>query len=67
MREAVLKGLRNIGIVLDEKENTSKEKRPAWQISVDNKNALVSKVLVIKTNEELEVAQQINECLKQAQ
>jgi acetate kinase len=63
-----LQGLSNIGIEIDKKENRSKEKRQIWQISAKSWGVpLVGKVLVVRTNEELEVAEQIQQCLKQRQ
>jgi len=56
----VLEGLSHI-IPIDEKLNAAKDHAEVRLISRDNENALVGKVLVIKTNEELEVAKQIVE------
>jgi len=68
VRTAVMSGLSKIGVIVDEKENKSKEKREIWQISEETGSlSAVKRVFVVKTNEELEVSEQIFECLGKKQ
>jgi len=69
VRSTILHGLTKIGVVLDEDMNNTKEKKEIWQISEENFEGriLVGRVFVIKTNEELEVAQQIFNSVQQTQ
>jgi len=61
VREQALDGLENMGIVLDPKKNRGKPDKGPMEISADKSPV---KLLVIPTNEELEIANQTMETIK---
>jgi acetate kinase len=62
IRQQSCSGLEELGIVIDKAKNEAPSRKPR-QISSD---ASMVKVLVVPTNEELEIAEQTVECIKSA-